>query len=486
MEQARISTPPSPHGTAAAKGKAAPAKNEGATDTAPAAGFLALLGLLGDGTADETSALPALADDASMASPGSKRKTAATAGAGGADQATAGMDAMPWLLAGSAVLSPPSLPPTSEAGNGLAVEGQSSLASQPKPDPALGQGLAGQATAQSTVFPDSLSSPLGQGGALGAPVLATAPEVPLDGLVSQTRQLDAGVEVEVRSQYVMGGAGAYQSTVDKAKDLLSGAALRGNGATALGKAALDNSQGGASTLSTAMAAKVAERTVDPAQWVLREGARAETIRMETVGAAGAGLLGAEALPEGRIAGAAGASAGSRGGSEGQPPGGFASAGGGDPLASQGAVEVGGAAAEGFGLSPEERVADQVSQWVGKTIHNAELTVGRESQAVQVTVTLSGQEAQVRFRTDEGQTRALLDAHLSELQEMLRNQGLELSGAWVGTSSQQQSGRDPVPSQGTMALRSSPRLETATVPAATPTAVRASRQSAGGGGLDVFV
>lgn len=88
---------------------------------------------------------------------------------------------------------------------------------------------------------------------------------------------------------------------------------------------------------------------------------------------------------------------------------------------------------------EEQVAEQVAYWVNQKTQNAELTLQRDGQPVEVSVTLSGNEAHVSFRSDQAHTRELLDQSMAQLSELLRNEGLVLSGMSVGTSSSGQRG-----------------------------------------------
>ena len=109
-----------------------------------------------------------------------------------------------------------------------------------------------------------------------------------------------------------------------------------------------------------------------------------------------------------------------------------------------------------------------------------MTVSRDGQPVEVSVTLSGNEAQVAFRSDQEQTRQLLDASMAQLSEMLRGQGLVLSGASVGTSARD--GRSSgEPSQGR-----TPKAGQTTVVAAEGISVRANHIQTGRGAIDVFV
>lgn len=82
---------------------------------------------------------------------------------------------------------------------------------------------------------------------------------------------------------------------------------------------------------------------------------------------------------------------------------------------------------------EEAIADQIAQWASDNIQNAELTIDHGGQPVEVSVTLTGKEAHVSFRSDESQTRDLLDSSAAQLRELLHSQGLELSGMTVGHS-----------------------------------------------------
>ncbi|WP_240965065.1 flagellar hook-length control protein FliK [Acidovorax sp. SRB_24] len=96
-------------------------------------------------------------------------------------------------------------------------------------------------------------------------------------------------------------------------------------------------------------------------------------------------------------------------------------------------ESAGVAAEAAQFSAEDGVAEQVAYWVGENLQNAELTVSHDGQPVEVSVSLSGNEAHVAFRSDQSETRELLDAGVAQLHDMLRSEGLVLSGVTVGSS-----------------------------------------------------
>ncbi len=91
------------------------------------------------------------------------------------------------------------------------------------------------------------------------------------------------------------------------------------------------------------------------------------------------------------------------------------------------------------LSAEEQVAEQVAYWVNQKTQNAELTLQRDGQPVEVSVSLSGNEAHVSFRSDQQQTRELLDQSMAQLSDLLRSEGLVLSGMSVGTSARDSAG-----------------------------------------------
>lgn len=112
----------------------------------------------------------------------------------------------------------------------------------------------------------------------------------------------------------------------------------------------------------------------------------------------------------------------------------------------GGVVASSASASGQPL--ERAVADQVKYWISNDVHNAELKFdGLGSESVRVSISMSGNEAQVVFRSDQAQTRELLGNAMTHLDQMLRAEGLTLAGAWVGSSGQQgQFGAQPQQAQ----------------------------------------
>ena len=73
-------------------------------------------------------------------------------------------------------------------------------------------------------------------------------------------------------------------------------------------------------------------------------------------------------------------------------------------------------------------------WIPQELSNAKLRLGDSTEGVvEVSISLQGSQAQVTFQTDETTTRHALQDSGSELKEMLRRDGIELSDVWVGTS-----------------------------------------------------
>ena len=97
----------------------------------------------------------------------------------------------------------------------------------------------------------------------------------------------------------------------------------------------------------------------------------------------------------------------------------------------GAPDAAAPAPDASALAGEDSMAEQVAFWVNQNSQSAEMTLDRDGQPMQVRVALSGNEAHVTFRSDQVQTREALDASMSQLRELLQNQGLVLAGVTVG-------------------------------------------------------
>lgn len=143
-----------------------------------------------------------------------------------------------------------------------------------------------------------------------------------------------------------------------------------------------------------------------------------------------------------------------------------------------------AAAPDAALLTSQRVAEQLSYWVRRGVHNAELELdGPGDGAVQVHIALQGQQARVEFRADLAPTRQLLEDAAPHLRELLAREGLVLAdvsvGAYGGERGGQAGGGNP---DGRGSARRTLVVE---VPAATP-AASARVSAAGGRTLDLYV
>ena len=102
-------------------------------------------------------------------------------------------------------------------------------------------------------------------------------------------------------------------------------------------------------------------------------------------------------------------------------------------------------------STPDAITEQMAYWATDSLQNAELTLAHDGQPVEVHVSLDGQQAHVAFRSDQSETRALLDAGTGQLRDLLGQEGLVLSGMSVGSSSAQ-SDAPPRSAQGRSAAR----------------------------------
>ena len=132
-------------------------------------------------------------------------------------------------------------------------------------------------------------------------------------------------------------------------------------------------------------------------------------------------------------------------------------------------------------SPEAAIAETVTYWAAQGIQNAELKLDAwGGQALEVSISMNGNQAEVEFRTDQSEIRQIIEGAMPQLKDMLAEEGLILSGVAVGASGNQSSdtpGRRPP--QGSRQLRvSQAEDEVATV----------HRRSGSGVGqaLDLFV
>lgn len=99
----------------------------------------------------------------------------------------------------------------------------------------------------------------------------------------------------------------------------------------------------------------------------------------------------------------------------------------------------GAVSDASASALEDAVSEQVSYWLTENLKNAQLTVEHAGQPVHVQISLDGKQAHVAFRSDQLQTRELLDAHMHELRDLLQGEGLVLSGVSVDSQGAGKSG-----------------------------------------------
>ena len=86
------------------------------------------------------------------------------------------------------------------------------------------------------------------------------------------------------------------------------------------------------------------------------------------------------------------------------------------------------------------MAEKLNYWISRGVQNAELKLDAfGGGTVQVNIAMSGLDAQVEFRSDQPEARRLLTDAMPQLRDMLKGEGLSLSGGFVGTSAQSDPG-----------------------------------------------
>ena len=410
MEQTKISGPQNTQATHAARAKS-PAK-QGVPDAgndAGANGFLALLSAMGDVSGESMG----------LAAP----ETAVVPTDWMADASTGVVDAS--VAAWHGLLGTAIVEGAAGIADGLAASGSTGTSSFPSD----GSGVATVGTFGAG------------GGAIGAAWSGLALDGRSQGLVAETMKLDTSADLKdvqpfgtttglSRAFSRLQGAQAQRAGMGGAQDVATGQVVAGE--------SVQHRVGGHAAAAT-LAQSMTERVSPGAQQAAAAGERAAGVQTVPMGAE---LTGAGALAAGvgsALASSQGTDApgGGRAG-EGQPG---SNGGVGVASAAQEAGAVDGAPtfSDANPMAAEEQVADQVAYWVNQKTQNAEMTLQRDGPPVEVSVSLSGNEAHVSFRSDQAETRALLDQSMAQLSEMLRAQGLVLSGMSVGTSAQGGSG-----------------------------------------------
>lgn len=468
MEQARISTPQGTQSPQAARTRQHTAQ-KGTTDDAAGAGaaqagsFLALLAAqdpeLIEG--DPLAADPGAGDASLLAqNPGDPSALAGLQALAAADS----LAAQPWpgLVGQGAVAAG-----GDGAGSGLSTVGLGGAARG---------ALAG----------------LGQdadAAALSGRLLAGQGMPAADGLVAQTAAQDGGAQGAQAPSTATMGFGRQFSRMHAAALQRGGeagsAGLAGAGDTAAGRTG-----GRADAKQAAPTATDLSATSPALAALVREaGAGAHRASADNLGAAGmdaAALASQDPTAAVAATGARSADAGAGDSSAQAGAGGLAEAGA--DTSSTYSVD-GTSGTQGFDelaqASMEEQLAEQVTYWANQKSQNAEMTLNRDGQPLAVTVSLSGNEAHVSFRSDQEQTRTLLDQSMAQLSDLLRGEGLVLSGMTVGTSGGQgtAAGDGGQPRDGR-----SGEGQQATVKVAGPTDVsqRLAGSSTRSSGVDVFV
>ncbi len=86
------------------------------------------------------------------------------------------------------------------------------------------------------------------------------------------------------------------------------------------------------------------------------------------------------------------------------------------------------------------VSEQVTYWISQDVQKAEMMLdGVGETPVEVSIRMSGNEAHVAFRSDESQTRDVLQSASADLKDMLSREGVMLTGISVGASGAGDSG-----------------------------------------------
>ena len=314
------------------------------------------------------------------------------------------------------------------------------------------QGTAGGAAGDGTngTAKEGLLAGVGRGMAFDAPATIAQPH----GLVAQTAQLDRAADASdlqgfqgqqgpqaaqalrrtLARSAAQAQAGLADSAAAQAAAIPGATAVQGghNGADVL-YAGPQAAQTDAASASTRGGADAAPRSDPPSATLQATPATAQTAARDALIAAASAATAGTAGDGLRAKGRAG-------------DGGAASpvvpAAGGSTFAATlqqaaGAVDASAVLADPAQAGAEDRLAQQISYWVHQTTQNAEMTVDQGGAAVQVSVSLTGNEARVHFMTDQAQARALLDANMAQLRELLQGQGLVLTGTSVGTTAQGQ-------------------------------------------------
>lgn len=91
------------------------------------------------------------------------------------------------------------------------------------------------------------------------------------------------------------------------------------------------------------------------------------------------------------------------------------------------------------------LSEQIGYWIGNEIQSAHVRIDQDAQdPVQISVSLQGDEAHVRFQVESPEIRRVLESTTTDLRDLLRSQGLELAGVSIdaaGTPASDSGARD---------------------------------------------
>ncbi len=430
MEPTKVASSQSTQPAHAARTKSSshPAAAE-AGDPAAGGGFLALLAALGDGV-DGNSLGEALGD-----APLSSSEN--------------GVDAVSSVAADAAAVAAWQglLDPTQNQNELGAVNGQPALVAPQSANSFSGSiaavaqsGIQGLAVSQGNTLNGMQGLAVSPGNALNDLLLGGIPH----GLVAETAKLDTSADLkEQPSQGALGGFGRAFSRMQGAS--AQRVSSMGIAEVSLGTVASKDSAGRSNMvhgLSAALSASTGERA-------LMGGTAGVTMERSGVAQSRSvvGIEVAAPLADSVVAmvGSAQAAESPAGGrSHGNGEGAGATSAWSEGVSGPSPSDAGSftdvtALVDPSALGAEEQVAEQVAYWVNQKTQNAELTLQRDGHPVEVSVSLSGNEAHVSFRSDQQQTRELLDQSMAQLSDLLRSEGLVLSGMSVGTSARDSAG-----------------------------------------------
>mgnify|MGYP006190364861 FL=1 len=516
MEQARVTSPQGQQVAHANRGKPAGQAKDSLADAqggAAPGGFMALLAALGDGSAPEALVPQVAAEDPLATEPASSdvaaqalsqggllswQWAAAMAGAAAQGVAAQGVAAQSAAAQGVAAQGAAVQGAAAQgvAAQGAAVQGaavQGAAAQGVAAQGVAAEGIAAQGVAAQGVVAQGVVAQgvAGQGalaaqgadsaGGAGMSASSLAILIPTDGplregsLLLQTALQDAAVADDER-----GMAGDVQGVVSAAGKrkmpgrLGGGSAQAGDVTSAPGAQSLGvvgaKGQGAPTVQGAVPQPLVAERRD---MGGARDGSRPLEFGVDGVPVALAPFV-SEAAVGGRVL-ARGAESGPA----------VSGAGGSTEVSHESPMGLGGeagtAVADPAMVGAEDAVAEQVAYWVHQNIQNARMTVKHDGQPVEVSVSLTGNEAHVAFGSDEVQTRELLDGSVAQLRDMLRQEGLVLSGVTVGESGRRQG--DEGASSGNP--KNAPRQAQVVVPAVDVQAAGRARVQ-GDRAVDIFV